>query len=1220
MRKSPWQIDDDEVFQLRRHGGTRFTAFVDALIRAEAQRAGAPLGVVQTNIRATIPDGGVDTDVKEPIGEHVDFATPTVWQYKAARFTRVTAAELRKEVAKPFATQRIREGASYRACVCDDITAEMREDRERALREAVQQANPAAPEPRLLAASDLAEWANRFPSIVARFFRPYLAGGVLSYTTWGDQMRADLPAFVPPDSWSEIQDAVAGHLDFESQAQGVYALTGGLGVGKTRLVHEAVVGSSDLIIYVPDERTALGVASALLNDERLTAVLVVDDCTTATWRKLDGLIRAPRRVRCVAILDSVEDVPPSVPRVARLAEAESVAVLDGNFPELASTTRRGVARLCEGVLTLAANLCRGHEHESTTSVEGTADAVDRMLAGVLRSDPERRVVEGLSLLGRVGFHADVSGELRALGDVMQMNPPEIVHVARRVSQSIGLVHVGRRYLAVRPRLFGRALLRSAWARWAEPDPGAFLDGFPPVLLHRLLEQLAQHATDDIRDSVAMWAQAWLSGLTSAALTNPDTRSALLPLVKIHPQRHLPVLRRLLDEASLDERRGALVRTGRGYPLVPILEELMAFPHLYSDAEASMYCLALAAPGQRGAGSAWSRWSSSFRLFLSDTATPFEERMARLRERVVAASSMEEGELIAQALGRAVEGRAFRMLGAPLVSGRLRPREWRPQTREELTACLRDALAVLRQMLVRPDLRRPALDVLKRRGRELLAAGLLSDVTDCVAGVPLGREDRAALECSATEFLDYDCAPDTKGTRRPSDDYIAEVRNWDSELRGDSLEDRIESALSARTLKSYLDDKETFLAEIRDLATELCADESAMIDALPWLTTRQFGGRGLVELGEYVGTFDPTGQLLDAVLDAAMTGTSPLFSRGYVIGFCSGDQARKDKLESALDAREGINPSVVLDMTVMVLGGQRTTARATRLVAAGSLPPRAMGEVWRSNHGARSLVEMVNVLLHVPADNAQDAACVAIDLLGHPVTRKEDETYRADPAVRDVCWDALRASMPDAGQASYWWGQLLETLGPYDEDQAIAIACAGVVSSDFSIQDEATRCLIELAADHAPIILRSLETVLRDPDALQMFGVGRRHHLIASLPVNLLSDWLQRQPIDTVCAVANHLALPFVNGDGEPVVPELTSFVLATYENDDAVFQAFVHGAHDTQIYTGDIAAQKLAEAKTAQAFFNHPLRRVREWARSEHDAGKAEARFWHERHEEDFDG
>ena len=119
-----WTINSFDIFTLRTPGGDRFTEFVDALIRSEAYIQGLQLSEISTNLRTNIPDGGVDTEVRQsmPHSNTGWFSVPTCWQYKATSFAGIYPGKLKKEVNKSYSTELIKKGYGYRFCICDDLT------------------------------------------------------------------------------------------------------------------------------------------------------------------------------------------------------------------------------------------------------------------------------------------------------------------------------------------------------------------------------------------------------------------------------------------------------------------------------------------------------------------------------------------------------------------------------------------------------------------------------------------------------------------------------------------------------------------------------------------------------------------------------------------------------------------------------------------------------------------------------------------------------------------------------------------------------------------------------------------------------------------------------------------------------------------------------------------------------------------------------------------
>jgi hypothetical protein len=123
-------------------------------------------------------------------------------------------------------------------------------------------------------------------------------------------------------------------------------------------------------------------------------------------------------------------------------------------------------------------------------------------------------------------------------------------------------------------------------------------------------------------------------------------------------------------------------------------------------------------------------------------------------------------------------------------------------------------------------------------------------------------------------------------------------------------------------------------------------------------------------------------------------------------------------------------------------------------------------------------------------------------------------------------------------------------------------------------------------------------------------------LFNAIPPDVVIRWLEWAGVRGAQRIARHLPKPFVDASGEVKVPKLTEFVLSRFEDDDVTFREFCAGTHSFQTYVGDIASQREAEAASSRPFFNHRLKRIREWARYEYDSGVREAQLHRERDDE----
>ena len=223
-------------------GGEPFTGFVNALLRLQCFVYGIPDAAIATTLRVNVGDGGVDTRIDEGSTNDATgrLRCPSAWQFKAESIDRVTEAAVVREIEKDYATDLVRRGYGYRICVCDEMTADRKEPLERALNEAARVIDANAQPCFVLSASDLAEWANRFPGLVGREFdRPTTIAR--HWQAWEVSERAITQTYVLPAQWQDRLGVIQGHLRFLTvPVDPVLPVQGAAGVGKTRLVVEAI--------------------------------------------------------------------------------------------------------------------------------------------------------------------------------------------------------------------------------------------------------------------------------------------------------------------------------------------------------------------------------------------------------------------------------------------------------------------------------------------------------------------------------------------------------------------------------------------------------------------------------------------------------------------------------------------------------------------------------------------------------------------------------------------------------------------------------------------------------------------------------------------------------------------------------------------------------------------------------------------------------------------
>ena len=103
--------------------GDRFTKFVDEILRSTIGAMGLPDAIIKTNSKTNIPDGGVDTEITEPLqGDPTGWASDcrTIWQYKVVEVKSITQQKLQEEINKKYVQELIKKnyGSSRNEYFC----------------------------------------------------------------------------------------------------------------------------------------------------------------------------------------------------------------------------------------------------------------------------------------------------------------------------------------------------------------------------------------------------------------------------------------------------------------------------------------------------------------------------------------------------------------------------------------------------------------------------------------------------------------------------------------------------------------------------------------------------------------------------------------------------------------------------------------------------------------------------------------------------------------------------------------------------------------------------------------------------------------------------------------------------------------------------------------------------------------------------------------------
>jgi hypothetical protein len=1208
-----------EVIQrFRKPGGDDFALFCNKILRASCWTGGVPQSEVSTTSRTDAKDKGVDTRVgKAILGDKSGyFASPTIWQFKGADETNIGKNNMAAEVNKPRAKQWIMEGNAYRLSICDHLTPDKKQTLIDALSAAIAVINPAAPQPEILSIDDLVDLTNSFPGLVLEY-RPHLDEMVLLFDTWRQAVRGVTPVFVPSAGFSTTKAAILAHVDFAVEVRSpIIALYGSAGAGKTRVTFEClreVPAASSLCLYLTSEDDARDLANALVNDPTAHAIIVADECSIETREQLSRTLMNFRdRIRCVCIDNSTQRVSTPAPEliIPKLNPTELEKVLAENFRGIPQDRLRAYAQYCDGSVRLAADMCAHFDAEiaQVGSMSPALGKTSEYYHVRLVSDPQRQAVEAISLLKRVRHKGEAPTDLDLICELTGLERQNVEQSLREIKDSPGWVEKGALYYRVTPELIAMTALMSAWHRWAKDNENEFLQKIPASIQESFLQRVSESASSEVRQTVQRFFRKFADDFSSRDLGEIRLVNRFVSLIETDSSLYLPVLRRVLESATPDELKAGPDWTGNSWgprrQLVWTAERFALFPEHFQDCEAILFTLARNESEPRIGNNATKTWQRLYRLQLSGTSLPLVERLAFLKRRL-ATASQEHAELFSGVLDEILDFMGGRLLGPPVVGGRVPQPEWYPATGQEMRDSVRAGLLLLDETT-----QHPVVDIAKRaRGAligdlEMLSrTGWVDQLRPFVAASRLDESDKARLVNALKYFLRWGKHPDNSEIET---EYVTKLQEWISEISPSSLHARMVESVGSDSI-THFEHEQQWEKELDELAGELLAEPQLLDNELVWLTSED--AKSAFEFGYRLGKLDEPGALIDRILQHSRDRDIG-FARGYVAGLLSGDSRKPDMVAARLDDLEKQDP--LFSFQVALAGGAYVSAfdRGIRLVGAGKIPPHALRNFthWVGNVRVTNVQALQALRLLLPIASGDSGVCdVMVDFLGARFHAQQLNTLME--MNNDLIWQVITVVARNPGRETFWVTKILNSIASTNWPRAIDLAAVAMVGDNYQFEKDAENLLANWARTVPDQVMTRIGALMLDEKTGWRFFASKIG-VFHAIPAEVVIKWLEMVGAKGAQRMARHLPKPFVDASGSPVVPMLTEFVLSRFEDDDLVFREFCAGTHSLQMYVGDIARQRETEAVSSRPFFNHRLKRIRDWARYEYDSGIHDAQ-WH---------
>ncbi|MFQ5853148.1 MAG: hypothetical protein ACE5JU_21525 [Candidatus Binatia bacterium] len=1188
MAGSPFEISAKDV---DRFNDVEFLDFLNKLFLAEIHKLGVPPMSLESSLRHTDPDGGVDsrTTIPEWPPERWVPRGLTAWQFKSGG---IKPGDIKKEFKKTGVQSVVTAGGSYGIIVGKDYSDPLRQSRKKTL-EACFKGKGKKNRSRLYTSTDIANWANEHPGLL---LQPYLERPIGDFLRVESLQRQEhhRVQFVEDDlrvnAISALRETIQrchpAHLRVEGKA----------GAGKTRLVMEALSlpGLAERVLWaIGPDVIPNGLFKWFETHQSSGGIIVVDECPRGDAEKMAQLVEpSSGRLVLITIDHSSQVSVPAGPAEGRievglLDEKKLEAVIKNAAPALPPDVRERIANISGGYVKLATALALAYakDPKMPSVTELTKDQrVQRHLEALLPNPEDREGMKAFAVLSRVGMEGDLSAEGKAVARFLDIPWTKLQSVAKRMVDR-GLVARRGRYRYVTPHILGVWLALDVWETRGEEMFELLralpTEGSKQALLERLLDlgdvQQARPLVQKLLGEEGLYRD--LSDI------DDRTRGKVFNILATAlPEAGIAALERLIRPLP---REALLEFTEGRRSVVWTLQSLAWTPATFFDAGRLLLLLA-DAENERFSNNAQGVWGGLFRIYLGGTAVPAVERHPLIRE-ALESETISIRTLGVKAIESCFETHEVRTAGAERQGGRILAPEWRPKSREEDLAVRMSALSLLDLALSDPDqkVRGESLNTLLSATHALVRLNLFDEAIRRIERLTLTEDERWRTIKLLRHVLRYD-----KGWL--TQNQLEKLNSVISVLEGPDSGSRLRSLIGPESDYNVTQESTEERQQLKDLIEEFLAKPEVLNEQLTWLTSPQAKFSGV--FGFELGKIDLEKRWLLPFVERARYGDGVFLLSSYLQGI----QARgeTDSVQQLLDewtaSEQGLAP-VVLETTWRSSPTKRGADRIISLVDKGWLDPNSLGTLgyggWTAGLPSEEFRAIFERLLVSSQDETIEHAAFIL------LSRIEKHKDEVDP-LSELAWKFLDRAVPLPRDRNvsvmYYLEEITRFYASEDPKRLVRAILKRVRDHDevFLDSDPLMR-MLEHATRATPeriwgIIGRELLT--RDMTAYRL-TLALNNWYVRLIPEATLLKW-----------AADHRphgprVLASLSPVGSVPLDSLARKLLIQYDDADENIGSQLYANFRTGSWSGPYSNVLASKLKTVKEWSKDRNKTVREWAR-----------------------
>ncbi len=495
------------------------------------------------------------------------------------------------------------------------------------------------------------------------------------------------------------------------QNQSIVRLTGASGLGKTRLLLEAIEKSASindeciLVFNALDYPGPIKESVRKAVDDNAHGLFIIENCGVELHNDLAKEInKVTCQLRVVTIGYSQDQVDDSI--IINLTPLSDDAIKELLTPilvDLSASDVERVARFAEGYPLMATLIAEQYQRNGRLLGSIVDNSVVKKLidgdGGV--SDAEKEVISACSLFDVFGVeHGDAAIEAKFIAEYVANSTLAVFDKVMGVFSKRQIIRRAGNYARVVPKPLALTLAAEWWEEVSYDRQKELIDKIPKSLVRSFCTQASYL---DSQPNVQRFSEKFYGGqspfVQAEVLLTEKGSKLFRAFVEVNPEATSTALYNVLKNMTLEELHRVDGEVRRN--LVWGLEKLCFHAHVF---EKSAWCMLLlaSAENETWSNNATGMFAQLFRVNLSGSGAEPEIRFAVLN-RALELNQIEVDMVVLEALGEAISTYGgSRTVGAEYQGTKAPLEEWHPKYWSEIFEYWQKAFDLLLVMFERGD--------------------------------------------------------------------------------------------------------------------------------------------------------------------------------------------------------------------------------------------------------------------------------------------------------------------------------------------------------------------------------------------------------------------------------------------------------------------------------------------------------------------------------------